>query len=89
MLGVGDELSVVGQCGRESHVDGDSVAVAEGCLWDQFMQWRPGVAIGDDTIEANLVEVGCFQSEHLVNPFEIDLIRGVDQFFGGSICSAE
>jgi hypothetical protein len=39
VLGVCDQTPGVGEGGGVGHVDGDGVAVTEGCLGDEFVQW--------------------------------------------------
>jgi hypothetical protein len=38
VLSIGDELAVVGECSAVGHIDGDSVAMAEGGFWNKFVE---------------------------------------------------
>ncbi len=44
MFSVGDQTAGVGERGRVGHVDGDGVAVTEGRLRDELMQWGPAIS---------------------------------------------
>lgn len=39
------------------------------------MERTPGVAVGNDTVETDLVEVGRLELQHLVDTSTVDLIR--------------
>ena len=41
------------------------------------MERTPGVAVGNDTVETDLVEVGRLELQHLVDARAIDLVRGL------------
>lgn len=82
MLGVGDEVALVGERGGIGHVDGDGVAVAQGRRGDQLVDRRPGVAVGDDAVQAHLVQVGRLELEHLVDAVPVDAVGGGDQLAG-------
>ena len=41
------------------------------------MQWAPCVAIGNDTVQADLVKIGCLELQHLVNTSTVDGVSGL------------
>lgn len=93
MLFVAEEAALVGEGCGVGHVDGDGVAVAEGNRWcelydDQLssiysrcdaylMKRAPGVTVGNDTVQTNLVEVGCLELQHLKDTSAVYLIRSL------------
>lgn len=89
VLGVTDQLAVVGKGGRVGHVDRYGVAVAERRFWHKLVQWRPSVTVCDDTIEHDLVQVWSLKLQHLVDRFAIDLIRGLYQLSRGAVCPSK
>ena len=61
MLGVAEEPTTVRQGRRVCHVDADSMSVAERRLGNELMEWRPSVSVCDDTIKADLMEIGSLE----------------------------
>lgn len=59
---------------RATYADG--VAVSEGDAGLKLVGWRPGVAKGNDSVEAELVEVGRLELEHGLNTSVADLGTG-------------
>ena len=53
------------------------------------MQWAPCVAVGNDTVQANLMKVGCLKLQHLVDARAIDLIRSLANLIGCIITTTE
>lgn len=47
------------------------------------------MAICNDSIESNLVEIGRLQLQHLMDAFSIDLVRCVADFIGSAIAASE
>lgn len=47
------------------------------------------MAVGDDAVEHDLVEVGGFEFEHLVDAGAADLVGGLLQVVRGAVCAAE
>ena len=74
--------------GRESHVDRDRVAVTQRDRRHQLERRRPGVAKGDDTVEADLVQVRRLELEHdlrgqIDRSADAHLDAAVDNLIGG------
>ena len=42
-----------------------------------FVQRAPGVAVGDDSVKANLVKIGRLKLQHLVDTGAVYFIRGL------------
>jgi hypothetical protein len=69
-----EKTADVGESGRVSHVDGDGMAVAERSLGNELVEGRPGVTVGNNTVEHDLVEVRCLKLKHLVDTSTADLV---------------
>jgi hypothetical protein len=67
----------VGESGRVGHVNRDGMTVAEGSLRDKLVKRRPGVAVGNDTVKHDLVEVRCLKLEHLVDTSTANLVSNL------------
>jgi len=89
VLLVAEQATVVGQGGGVCHVNGDGVAVAKRNLWDQFVEWRPGVAVCDNAVETDLVQVGGLELQHLEDTSAVDLVRSLTNLWLGIVCAAE
>ena len=73
----GKKTADVSESGRVGHVDGDSMAVAERSLGNELVKRRPGVTVGNNTVEHDLVKVWCLKLKHLVNTSTADLISNL------------
>ena len=47
------------------------------------------VTIGNDTIQANLMEIGRFELQHLVDTLLVNFVRSITDFFASSISASE
>lgn len=47
------------------------------------------VAVGDDSVKTNLVEVGCLELQHLVNTSSVDLVGGRTDFIRSTVSTSE
>lgn len=55
-----------------SSFDLHGVSVTERNRWHQLMERRPGMAVCNDTVETNLVQVWCLELQHLVDSSTVD-----------------
>lgn len=47
------------------------------------------MAVGNDTVKTNLVEVGRLQPQHLVDSLTVDLVGGIPDLLRGTIGTTE
>ena len=47
------------------------------------------MTVCNNSVQSNLMQVGCLQLQHLVNTFHIDFIGGVTDLLRCAICTAE
>ncbi len=74
--------ALLGDGGRERHVDVDGVTVEERRRRRQFQCGTPRVAERDDAVEIDLVQVGCLQFEHGLDRLVRQAVGDVPQFRG-------
>lgn len=89
MLGVIEEPTTVCQGRRIGHVDADSMAMAQWCLRNEFVQRRPSVSVCDDSVKTDLVEIGCLELQHFVDGISVDAIRNLFQSEIGTFSTTE
>ena len=54
-----------------------------------LVERAPGVAVSDDTVETDLVEVRSLQLQHLVDAGAVDLVRSLADLLGGIVAATE